>query len=201
MTSTESTNTTQTKNIPGEQSLAGHFLIAMPSLDDGFFNHAVTYICEHDENGSFGIIINQATDITLKQVIDEMSIPTEEGYRADQPVYIGGPVEQGRGFILHRPAGNWASSLKVNDNIALTTSQDILRAIAHNEGPQDCIVALGYAGWAAGQLEDEMAANTWLSCPAEEQIIFDTPVEQRWKAAAKLIGIDLSLLSSDAGHA
>ena len=116
-------------------------------------------------------------------------------------VESGGPVEQGRGFILHRPAGNWASSLKVNDNIALTTSQDILRAIAHNEGPQDCIVALGYAGWAAGQLEDEMAANTWLSCPAEEQIIFDTPVEQRWKAAARLIGIDLSLLSSDAGHA
>jgi putative transcriptional regulator len=201
MTSTEITKSTPPDNISGEHSLAGHFLIAMPSLDDGFFNHAVTYLCEHDENGSFGIIINQATDITLKQVIDEMSIPSEQDFDADQPVYIGGPVEQGRGFILHRPTGNWASSLKVNDNIALTTSQDILRAIANNEGPQDCIVALGYAGWAAGQLEDEMAANTWLSCPAEEQIIFDTPVEQRWKAAAKLIGIDLSLLSSDAGHA
>ena len=201
MTSTDTSKTTKTETTAGINSLAGHFLIAMPSLDDGFFNQAVTYLCEHDENGSFGIIINQATDIRLKQVIDEMKIPTEEGYDADQPVYIGGPVEQGRGFILHRPVGNWASSLRVNDNIALTTSQDILRAIAHNEGPDDCIVALGYAGWAAGQLEHEMAANTWLSCPAEEQIIFNTPVAERWKAAARLIGIDLSLLSSDAGHA
>jgi putative transcriptional regulator len=182
-------------------NLTGHFLIAMPSLNDSFFNQAVTYICEHDEAGSFGLIINQQTDINLKQVIKEMQIESDGTYDKDQSVFIGGPVDQGRGFILHRPTGNWSSSLIVNDNVALTTSKDILQAIANNEGPEDCIVALGYAGWAAGQLEQEMADNTWLSCPADEQIIFNTPVEERWKAAAKLIGVDLSLMSNDAGHA
>jgi len=196
MTKAEQAGTTTTGD-----SLTGHFLIAMPSLNDGFFNQAVTYICEHDENGSFGIIINQQTGITLKQIAKEMAIESENNEHNKQPVFIGGPVDQGRGFILHRPTGNWQSSLKVNNNVALTTSKDILQAIVKNEGPQDSIVALGYAGWAAGQLDSEMANNTWLSCPADEQIIFNTPVEERWKAAAKLIGVDLSLLSSDAGHA
>ena len=182
-------------------NLTGHFLIAMPSLNDSFFNQAVTYICEHDEAGSFGLIINQQTDIDLKQVIKEMKIESDDNYEKDQSIFIGGPVDQGRGFILHRPTGNWTSSLIVNDNVALTTSKDILQAIANNEGPEDCLVALGYAGWSAGQLEQEMADNTWLSCPADEQIIFNTPVEERWKAAAKLIGVDLSLMSNDAGHA
>ena len=195
MTKTEQSETTSGDN------LIGHFLIAMPSLNDGFFNQAVTYICEHDENGSFGIIINQQTGITLKQIAKEMALETENTFDDKQPVFIGGPVDQGRGFILHRPAGNWLSSLKVDDNIALTTSKDILQAIVKNEGPKDNIVALGYAGWAAGQLDSEIASNTWLSCPADEQIIFNTPVEERWKAAAKLIGVDLSLLSNDAGHA
>ena len=194
------TKTEQSKTKTGD-SLTGHFLIAMPSLNDGFFNQAVTYICEHDENGSFGIIINQQTGITLKQIAKEMAIETENNYNDKQLVFIGGPVDQGRGFILHRPVGNWQSSLKVNDSIALTTSKDILQAIINNEGPEDNIVALGYAGWAAGQLDHEMASNTWLSCPADEQIIFNTPVEERWKTAAKLIGVDLSLLSNDAGHA
>ena len=194
------TKTEQSKTKTGD-SLTGHFLIAMPSLNDGFFNQAVTYICEHDENGSFGIIINQQTGITLKQIAKEMAIETENNYNDKQLVFIGGPVDQGRGFILHRPVGNWQSSLKVSNNIALTTSKDILQAIINNEGPEDNIVALGYAGWAAGQLDHEMASNTWLSCPADEQIIFNTPVEERWKTAAKLIGVDLSLLSNDAGHA
>jgi len=191
----------QTRDIKTGDNLTGHFLIAMPSLNDGFFNQAVTYICEHDENGSFGIIVNQQTNLTLKQITTEMAIETSNNYDHKQPVFIGGPVDQGRGFILHRPSGNWQSSLKVNDKVTLTTSKDILQAIVKNEGPQDSIVALGYAGWAAGQLDNEMASNTWLSCPADEQIIFNTPVEQRWKAAANLIGVDLSLLSSDAGHA
>lgn len=195
MTKTEQSETASV------DSLTGHFLIAMPSLNDGFFNQAVTYICEHDKNGSFGIIINQQTGITLKQIAKEMALETENTFNDRQQVFIGGPVDQGRGFILHRPAGNWQSSLKVDDNIALTTSKDILQAIVKNEGPEDNIVALGYAGWSAGQLDSEIASNTWLSCPADEQIIFNTPVEDRWKAAAKLIGVDLSLLSSDAGHA
>jgi putative transcriptional regulator len=195
------TSTDKTDSSPGGYNLTGHFLIAMPSLNDTFFNQAVTYICEHDETGSFGIIINQQTDITLKQIVQEMKIEADDDYNEKQSVFIGGPVDQGRGFILHRPAGNWQSSLKVNDHVALTTSKDILQAIVNNEGPEDSIVALGYAGWAAGQLENEMANNTWLSCPADEQIIFNTPVEERWKAAAKLIGIDLSLLSNETGHA
>lgn len=195
------TSTDKTDAIPGGDNLTGHFLIAMPSLNDSFFNQAVTYICEHDETGSFGIIINQRTDITLKQIVKEMKIETDDHYNEKQSVFIGGPVDQGRGFILHRPTGNWQSSLKVNDRVALTTSRDILQAIVNNQGPDDSIVALGYAGWAAGQLENEMANNTWLSCPADEQIIFNTPVEERWKAAARLIGIDLSLLSSETGHA
>ncbi len=182
-------------------NLTGQFLIAMPSLDDGFFNHTVTYICEHNETGSFGIIINQETGITLKQIAQEMKIETENTYNKDQSVFIGGPVDQGRGFILHRPTGEWQSSLKVKNDVALTTSKDILQAIINNKGPEDCIVALGYAGWAAGQLDNEMANNTWLNCPADEQIIFKTPTEERWKAAANLIGVDLSLLSNDAGHA
>ncbi|VAW53660.1 UPF0301 protein YqgE [hydrothermal vent metagenome] len=183
-------------------NLTNHFLIAMPSLNDGFFNQAVTYICEHDASGSFGVIINQETKINLKKVITEMKIEgNSNNYDENQSVFVGGPVDQGRGFILHRPTGNWSSSLKVNDNVALTTSKDILQAIANNEGPEDCFVALGYAGWSAGQLEQEMASNTWLSCQADEQIIFNTPTEERWKAAAKLIGVDLSLMSNDTGHA
>ncbi len=195
------TDAEKAESKTGGYNLTGHFLIAMPSLNDGFFNQAVTYICEHDDSGSFGIIINQETDITLKQIVKEMKIESGDNYNEDQSIFIGGPVDQGRGFILHRPTGDWQSSLKVKNNVALTTSKDILQAIAKNEGPEECIVALGYAGWAAGQLEDEMASNTWLSCPADEQIIFNTPVEERWKAAANLIGIDLSLLSNDAGHA
>ncbi len=195
------TEHSQTDKQPAGDNLTGHFLIAMPSLNDGFFNQAVTYICEHDESGSFGVIINQETNIPLKQVIKEMKIDSTAGYDENKPVFIGGPVDQGRGFILHRPSGNWSSSLIVKNDVALTTSKDILQAIANNEGPADCMVALGYAGWSAGQLEREMADNTWLSCPADEQIIFSTPTEERWKAAAKLIGVDLSLLSNDAGHA
>ncbi|MBE9567883.1 MAG: YqgE/AlgH family protein [Proteobacteria bacterium] len=195
------TTAEKTETPPAANNFTGHFLIAMPSLDDGFFNQAVTYICEHDDSGCFGVIINQETTVTLKEIIQQMGIETGENYHEDQPVFVGGPVDQGRGFILHRPVGNWQSSLQVSNNIALTTSKDILEALANGTGPEDNIVALGYAGWSAGQLEDEMANNTWLNCPADEQIIFDTPPAERWKAAAQLIGIDLSLLSNDAGHA
>lgn len=181
--------------------LTGHFIIAMPGLMDENFNHTVTYICEHDENGTFGIVINRETDITLEEVIEQMSIKSQENSEHKQSVFLGGPVQQGRGFILHNPTGNWDSSLKVNDRIALTTSRDIIEAIAHDEGPETSIIALGYAGWGPGQLEHEIADNAWLNCPAEEQIIFKTPSDQRWEAAAQLIGIDLTLLTQDPGHA
>ena len=181
--------------------LTDHFIIAMPGLMDENFNQAVTYICEHDENGTFGIIINRESDITLDNIMQQMHIPYHPDETQPEPVFTGGPVQANRGFILHRPTGNWDSSLIINDSVALTTSRDILEAIAANRGPDDNIIALGYAGWGPGQLEQEMAANTWLSCPAEQQIIFDTPVKDRWQAAAKLIGVDLNLMSSDTGHA
>ena len=182
-------------------NLTNHFIIAMPNLEDDNFNHTVTYICEHDENGSFGIVINRMTDITLDEVIQQMEIEPNKTNTHEELVYQGGPVQQGRGFVLHHPPGKWSSSLKINDNLALTTSRDIIEAIAHNQGPEQSIIALGYAGWAPGQLEQEIADNTWLSCPAEEQIIFNIPAEKRWQAAADILGIDLKLLSSDAGHA
>lgn len=186
-------------------NLTGHFIIAMPGLLDENFNHTVTYICEHDENGTFGITINRETDITVDEIISQMEIETDHNERPEQSthqtIYMGGPVQQGRGFILHKPLGNWSSTLKINDDIALTTSRDILEAIARNEGPENAIIALGYAGWGAGQLEQELAANTWLSCPAEEQIIFNTPASKRWQAAADLLGVDMQLLSNQSGHA
>jgi putative transcriptional regulator len=182
-------------------NLTGHFIIAMPSLADPNFGRSVTYICEHDENGSFGIVINRQTDIPLQEIIEQMQIESPEVEPHKQHIYLGGPVQQSRGFVLHRPLGNWSSSLKINQDIALTTSRDIIEAIARNQGPEDAIIALGYAGWAPGQLEMEIAENSWLSCPANEQIMFDTPVQDRWQAAADLIGVDLGLLSQDAGHA
>lgn len=181
--------------------LTDHFIIAMPDLNDPNFDRSVTYICEHDDNGSFGIVINKETDLTIKDVIEQMDIPVTDGGHQADPVYAGGPVHLSRGFILHQPPGNWTSSLNINDRVALTTSKDILEAIANNTGPEQCIVALGYAGWGPGQLEQEMAANAWLSCPANEQILFHTPCEQRWQAAADILGIDLSLISHDSGHA
>ena len=182
-------------------NLTNNFIIAMPSLVDDNFNHTVTYICEHNENGSFGIVINRITDVTLNEIIHQMDIKTSEPIALEKHIYHGGPVQQERGFILHRPLGAWSSSLKINDQMALTTSRDILEAIAHDEGPEQSIIALGYAGWSPGQLEQELANNTWLNCPADEQIIFDIPAEKRWQSAADILGIDLQLLSNDAGHA
>ena len=186
-----------------ESRLTDHFIIAMPGLMDENFYQAVTYICEHDDNGTFGIIVNRESEITLDDVMQQMNIPYQAGEsgRSHASVFTGGPVQSNRGFILHRPTGNWDSSLVINDSVALTTSRDILEAIADDRGPDDIIIALGYAGWGPGQLEKEMAANTWLSCPAEQQIMFETPVKDRWQAAADLIGVDLSLMSSDTGHA
>lgn len=182
-------------------NLTNHFIIAMPSLMDANFNQTVTYICEHNEDGAFGVVINRKSDITFDDIIFHMDIAPRTPPGAPETIYHGGPMQQERGFILHQPVGKWASSLKINDQLTLTTSRDVLEAIARNEGPEQAIIALGYAGWSPGQLEQEMADNAWLSCPAEEQIIFEVPAEQRWQAAADLLGIDLQLLSHEAGHA
>ena len=184
-----------------ETDLTGHFLIAMPALQDNNFSHTVTYICEHNENGTLGITINRPSEFNLSEMLEQLSIHPKSPAIGLRTIFIGGPVQQDRGFVLHTPNGNWDSSLRVNDSISVTTSRDILQSIANGDGPDDCIVALGYSGWAPGQLESEISENSWLSCPANQQILFHTPVENIWQEAAKLLGVDLRLMSNDAGHA
>ena len=181
--------------------LTNQFLIAMPNLLDPNFFHSVTYICEHNENGAMGIVINQPVDLTLGELITQIGTDRAPSDLFDQSVYRGGPVETERGFVLHQPIGDWDSTLPITDVIGISTSNDIIEAIAAGNGPKQCLVALGYAGWGAGQLEQEMADNAWLSGPADPEILFRTPDAERWKAAAASLGIDLDLLSGEAGHA
>ena len=182
-------------------SLANQLLIAMPSLGDSHFSQTVALVCEHSDRGALGIVLNKPLGMKLGDVMAQMKLETADIGITEQPVLRGGPVHTDRGFVLHRPGGEWDSTHRISDHIQVTTSRDVLAAIARGTGPQDAFVALGYAGWTAGQLEEEMKSNSWLSTPADSRIIFDTPVELRWQAAARLIGVDLSLLSGDAGHA
>jgi putative transcriptional regulator len=181
--------------------LTNHFLIAMPTLMDPNFFHSVTYICEHNEEGAMGIVINQPADINLGDLAEHLKLGVTEKTNLTQPIYSGGPVEIDRGFVLHRPVGKWESTLDVADGIAVSTSTDIVTALAAGEGPAESLIALGYAGWGAGQLERELADNAWLSGPADARIIFDTKNEERWNAAARLLGVDINQISGDIGHA
>ncbi|MEH6557817.1 MAG: YqgE/AlgH family protein [Oceanicoccus sp.] len=182
-------------------SLKDHFLIAMPALNDGIFANSITYICEHNEQGAMGIVINHPLDLSLDEIFHHLEIEDINSVHRDQ-ILAGGPVHMNRGFILHRRTEDqWDSTIHISDQIALTTSQDILNAIAHDNGPSDSLVALGYAGWEGGQLEHELAENAWLTLPADSNIIFNTPVEQRASAAVAKIGVDLALISPLAGHA
>ena len=182
-------------------SLANHFLIAMPKLADPNFSRTVTLICEHSAEGAMGIVINRATDLRLGDIFAQLDIDPAHAAHSNMPIHFGGPVQNNRGFVLHEPLGKWESTLSVTSNLGVSTSRDILSAIAQNKGPTSCLVALGYAGWAAGQLEREITENSWLSVPADRSILFETPVESRWNAAARMVGVDLSTLSSEAGHA
>ncbi|CAI8882161.1 DUF179 domain-containing protein YqgE [Methylocaldum szegediense] len=181
-------------------NLTNSFLIAMPGLTDPFFARTVTYLCQHGPEGALGIIINRPSDLTLGEVMQQMDIDVRNETIGQMPVYFGGPVQAERGFVLHESCGNWNSTLRVSDSISLTTSRDILEALSVGEGPRRVLVALGYAGWEKGQLEREIVENSWLSAPADESIMFDYAPAQRWKAAAELMGIDISLLTSQAGH-
>lgn len=184
------------------KSLKNQFLIAMPSMAESSFSHTVTYICEHDAEGAMGLIINRPTDIPLNEIFDQLEIDSATRAHAKQPIYSGGPVQTDRGFILHpKDSKQWDSTINIAGNISLTTSKDILTAIARNEGPEDCLVALGYAGWSPGQLEQELGDNFWILTPASEDIIFNTPCDERLKAAVAQLGISMEQLSPDAGHA
>jgi len=184
-----------------DTDFTNQFLIAMPGLHTPQFHHSVTYVCEHNKHGAMGIIINQLLDVKLGEVLNQMQISVTLPNINEQAVYLGGPVQPERGFVLHPFSGRWNSMLPSNSEIAITTSKDILNSIAHGEGPDNTLIALGYAGWGPGQLEKEMVENAWLSGPADESILFHTPSEQRWQAAAALIGVDLNFISNDIGHA
>ena len=181
--------------------LANQFLIAMPSLADPNFSQTVTYMCDHNEDGAMGLVINRPLDLDIDALLSHLEINDTRRGQGYIPIYQGGPVQTERGFVLHREIGQWEASIQVSDDIALTMSQDIIEAIAHDEGPKNYLITLGYAGWGSGQLEEELAANAWLNGPADPAIIFELPVEQRWNAAAKHLGVELNNLSSDVGHA
>jgi putative transcriptional regulator len=181
-------------------SLRHHVLIAMPNLRDPNFAQSVTYICDHGPDGAMGIVLNRPMELTLGQVFDELKLPLNPDL-CDEPVLAGGPVNTQRGFVLHHDEGQWDSSLKVTDGICLTGSKDILAALAIGQGPADALFALGYAGWSAGQLEEELATNAWLTVPASYELLFRTPTELRWAAAAKSLGVDPHLIPNQLGHA
>ncbi len=189
-------------------NLTNQFLIAMPGMGDGTFAGTVIYLCEHTEKGALGLVINKPIDITLKSLFEKVELSLDRDDLAEVPVYFGGPVQTERGFVLHEPlpegsaeGGPYNSSLKVEGGLEMTTSKDVLEAISSGSGPKKVLVTLGYSGWAAGQLEEEMSRNGWINVEAEPGIIFDTPVSQRYGKALSLLGIDAGMLSSDAGHA
>jgi putative transcriptional regulator len=182
-------------------SLRNHFLLAMPSLSEGIFSQSITYICEHGESGAMGIVINQPLELSVDEIFEHLEIDTLADF-SDEPVMSGGPVQLDHGFVLHRNCDQrWEASLKVTPDITLTSSRDVLRAIAAGTGPKEHLIALGYAGWTAGQLEFELAENSWLTLPADSDIIFSTPYHRRLGAAAAVLGIDMNLISAQAGHA
>ena len=190
-----------TMSAPRPTSLAGHFLIAMPSLAEPPFSRGVAFVCQHDDDGAVGLLVNQLSEYRLGDVLKQMKLECEDPEVADLPVLIGGPVQQERGFVLHQEPGHWESSYRINAHWSVTTSRDILVAMAAGEGPRQALMALGYAGWSAGQLEQELKDNTWLTVEANERVVFHTPLEERWSAAAGLVGVNPLQLPGYAGHA
>ena len=186
-------------------SLTHHFLIAMPAMADPNFTRTLTYVCEHNGEGALGVIVNRPLDMDLATLFEQASIALESSGVAASlsriPVYFGGPVQTDRGFVLHRPLGNWQSTLNVADDIGLTSSRDVLQTMAETGEPHDVLITLGYAGWDAGQLEWELGQNAWLTVAAKPQIIFDLPAEERLPAAMQLLGFDFANLADSAGHA
>jgi putative transcriptional regulator len=182
-------------------NLTNHFLIAMPNMVDPFFARTLTYLCEHNDQGALGLVVNRPIDLTLQALFERLSLALRQREIADAPVYYGGPVQTDRGFVLHAPPGDWQSTLRVREAIGLTTSKDILEAVGRGEGPQRMMVTLGYAGWSPGQLEHELSQNAWLTVEARDAIIFDVPAEERLPAAMELLGLDFARLSDEAGHA
>jgi putative transcriptional regulator len=181
--------------------LTNQLLIAMPTMGDPNFAQTVALICDHSSRGALGMILNKPLPMRMGEVFEQLEIQLVEGPLSERQVLRGGPMQTDRGFVVHRAGGDWDSTLKVSDSIHVTTSRDILAAMAVGRGPVEAVVALGYAGWDGGQLEDEIRANVWLSAPVDSGIIFDLPFESRWTAAARLLGVELSRMSPISGNA
>lgn len=187
---------TASKESPN--SLRNHFLVASPFLQDPRFHGAVVYLCEHSEEGALGLMVNQPLDIQLGEILEQLDM---DGGELDVPVFSGGPVEQERGFVLHSPDRNWQNTAEVTQDVWLTTSRDVLSDIGNSAGPDQYLVCLGYSGWSEGQLEEELASNAWLHCPASPELLFGTSAAERYKAVLKAIGVDINQLSDSIGHA
>ncbi len=185
--------------------LTNQFLIAMPGMVDGNFAGTVVYLCEHNGNGALGLVINRPTDISLKNLFEKVDLSLNRDDLAVRPVFFGGPVQTERGFVLHEglgdEGGHYSSTLKISGGLEMTTSRDVLEALSHGAGPERVFITLGYSGWSAGQLEDEISRNGWLNVQADPELIFSTPVEQRYDKALSLLGVDRSFLMGEAGHA
>ena len=185
-------------------NLTDHFLIAMPAMEDPFFSKSLIYIAEHNDQGALGIIVNRPIDMNLAALFENIEVPFEADDSANlgkNPIFFGGPVQTDRGFVLHRPIGDWQSTLAVNSEVGLTSSRDVLQAVAREGRPNNLMVTLGYSGWGAGQLENELAQNAWLTVPADPRILFDMPYEERLPSALDILGIDFTNLAEKAGHA
>ena len=199
--------------MPGDSAsvnLTNHFLIAMPGLEDAAFSRSVVYVCEHSERGALGLVINKPSDINLKALFEKVELPLDREDLAGIPVFHGGPVKVDRGFVLHeatfaegeQPGESvYASTMSIPGGLEMTTSKDVLEAMATGAGPRKVLVSLGYAAWGEGQLESELADNSWLTVDADRSVIFDTPVEQRYERALGLLGLQVWMLSPQAGHA
>jgi len=184
-----------------QDSLSNQLLIAMPGMADPNFNSTVTLVCEHNAEGALGIVVNRPMNLNLGGLLEQLSLDRADLSAASSPVLDGGPVGREHGFVLHNPQGMYENSVSVSPDIQLTLSRDVLDAMAAGSGPDKSVVALGYAGWEAGQLEQEILHNTWLNVPASPEIVFDVPFNDRWSVAAEIIGIDISQISPHAGHA
>lgn len=187
-------------------NLTGHLLIAMPGMTDPFFSKSVTFICTHNQDGAMGVMINRPTDLSYETLFEKIKVELAQNELADNTVLYGGPVQPERGFVLHEHSGEWDSTLSIAENTALTTSKDILESVAIGTGPRKMLLALGYAGWTAGQLEQEIAANSWLSVQAKDgetlhKILFECKAEDKLNASLALLGVNPAMLSDVAGHA
>ena len=182
--------------------LNNQLLIALPHLEDDVFSHTVSLVCQHSDTGALAIITNKPSGMTLGHILKQMGIECHSDKAEQTPVFAGGPVQQERGFVIHpRNEQEWEASMTISDSFSLTSSRDILEAIADNKGPEKYLIALGYSGWVAGQLEQEMLKNSWLNVPFDEHIIYDAPINRRWVMAANTIGLDINQLTIPAGHA